>query len=198
MRLLWVLASLTLIWSLCGPLSAQPKNAGRPKGGLPEYVIGRGENEESAKNDVARSAVVTITDIMEKNGLRSFKIDEKFVRDHLLDRSGKWGKDVPVDLKDGNDEKPFKQWIVPLRTDADWWREIVRRDRVQERTIIAQQRQTWAYRVMIGLSILLFVGFGYVRLDEYTHRRYTNWLRVAGVGFATTMAAGWWWMFQGW
>ena len=47
----------------------------------------------------------------------------------------------------------------------------------------------------IGLACLLLAGFGYVRLDEFTHRRYTAWLRIAGVGVATTVIAGWWWVF---
>ena len=105
--------------------------------------------------------------------------------------SGEAGDDFKIDGFD----KPFKQWHVKLRTDTDWWKEIVRRDRVRERTIIARQRQTWTFRAMIGLAVLLLAAFGYVRLDEYTHRRYTKLLRVAGVGVVTSVAAGWWWVF---
>jgi hypothetical protein len=195
MRLLWGLAGLTLIWSLCGPLGAQPKDVKLLKGGLPTQFVGRGENGDSAKNVVAHEAVVEVTGLMEKNGLRSFKIDEKYVRDHLLDNdSGDWDKDVLLDLNDGKGERPFKRWIVPARTD-NWWKEIVRRDRVAERALVAEKRQTWTYRAMIGLAVLLFAGFGYVRFDEYTHRRYTTLLRVLGVGVATSVVAGWWWAF---
>ena len=48
---------------------------------------------------------------------------------------------------------------------------------------------------MLALAVLLLAGWGYVRLDEYTQRRYTGWLRLAGVGVATTIAAGLWWVF---
>jgi hypothetical protein len=191
MRLLWGLAGLTLIWSLCGPLGAQPKDVKLPKGGLLQETTGSGPTLESAKNNVPRAAVEDITGLMEKEGLRSFKLDEKYVREHVLSDSGEEGEPVPIP----GIEKPFKKWTVKFRTDTDWWKEIVRRDRVAERAIVAKERQTWTYRVMIGLSVLLLAGFGYVRLDEYTHRRYTAWLRVAGVGVATTVVAGWWWAF---
>ena len=53
----------------------------------------------------------------------------------------------------------------------------------------------WPQRIFLGLSLLLLTGVGYVRLDEYTQRRYTRSLRVAGVGVASAVAAGLWWVF---
>ena len=50
---------------------------------------------------------------------------------------------------------------------------------------------------MLGLSVLLLAGFGYVRLDEFTQRRYTTLLRIAGIGVATSVVMGWWYVFQG-
>jgi hypothetical protein len=41
---------------------------------------------------------------------------------------------------------------------------------------------------------LLLAGVGYNRLDEYTQRRYTIWLRAAGVSVAATAVAAWFWV----
>ena len=86
---------------------------------------------------------------------------------------------------------------MPFRTDTDWWTDLVRRDHEEQRKARADQRHTWTAQVMLSLSVLLLAGFGYVRLDEYTQRRYTTWLRIAGIGVATSVAAGWWYVFQG-
>jgi hypothetical protein len=45
---------------------------------------------------------------------------------------------------------------------------------------------------MIGISILLLVGVGYIRLDEYTNRRFTTALRAIGVAAVATALGGWW------
>jgi hypothetical protein len=122
--------------------------------------------------------------------LRSFKVTEDFVLKNALPDAGRAGKDLAVE----NIANPFKAWVVTFRTDTDWWSDIVRRDHEAERKLRAEHRQTMGSRIIIALGLLLLAGFGYVRLDEYTQRRYTTWLRLAGVGLATTMVAGWWWI----
>ena len=172
MRLLWGLAGLTLIWSLCGPLSAQPKELVRGQGAWPRDVRGLGKDKKEAKKNALRAAVIEIN-----ASLQIYKVDEEYVEKHAVDQ-GHFGE------KEEGDEV----WVLNYRTDNDWRKEIDRRDR-------ATQRQTWTFRAIIGLSVLLLGGFSYVRLDEYTHRRYTTWLRVLGAGVATSVVAGWWWAF---
>jgi hypothetical protein len=128
--------------------------------------------------------------------VRYFKIDDDFVQKHLLANPGKPGEVIKLD------NFAAQQWIVALRPYADWWEELLRRDRdeeikvrAEERKAHAQERQNLTARVMLGLSLMLLAGVGYVRLDEYTNRRYTRLLRVAGVGVASAVAAGLWWVF---
>ena len=113
----------------------------------------------------------------------TFVVTEDYVRAHVVD-DGRPGKEIKNDALD----KPFKEWILTYRTDNNWQADILRRDR-------AELRQTLTSRVVLCLAILLLAGFGYVRLDELTQRRYTGLLRVAGVGVASSLVAGWWWMF---
>src|ERR1019366_3432517 len=124
--------------------------------------------------------------------LTSFKVTEEYVRKNILVDAGHAGKDL--DALPGAD--PFKAWVVTFRTDADWWQDVVRRDHEAKRQRVAAARQNLGSQVIIGLGLLLLAGVGYVRLDEYTQRRYTTWLRVGGVGVAATMAAGWWMFVQ--
>jgi hypothetical protein len=98
-----------------------------------------------------------------------------------------------IKLNDG--EHVFKSWVLTFRSDVDWGKDLVRRDYEAARKQRADERQKVGALVIIGLAFLLLVGFSYVQLDEYTQRRYTTWLRVAGVGVGTTLIAAWWWVF---
>jgi hypothetical protein len=172
----------------------QPKKVAQPAGRFPPSVTGRGETVDTAKRDAILEAgkLVSIAMRLHNPPLESFVVNEDYVRTHVV-LAGEPGKDEKVPLNDG--EHVFKSWIVFFRTDSDWWKDIERRDQEAQRNLRANERQTLASRIVIGLSFLLLAGFGYVRLDEYTQRRYTTWLRVAGVGAATTVIAGWWWVF---
>jgi hypothetical protein len=180
------LAGLTLMWFACSTGSAQP----RPVPQLPSSVTGHGEAVETAKKVALAKAVQEIKETMKRNEMSSFEVTEDYVRNNVLVDSGQPGKDVKVD----NIADPFKAWVVNFRPDADWWHDLERRDQEAERKIRSEQRQTLGSRLIIGLAFVLLAGFGYVRLDEYTQRRYTTWLRVAGLGVATTAVAGWWWI----
>src|SRR5262245_61885141 len=156
MRSILAISALTLLWIFCTPISAQPREPA-PKG-LPREVFGQGDTPEQAKESAMRVAEKTVADLMAMHGLSHFKPDSDFIRRHVIAKSGQAGEDIEVD----NDPQPLKKWVLPLRTDNDWWGEIVRLDR-------AESRQALTSRIMIGISILLLAGVGYIRLDEYTH-----------------------------
>jgi len=125
---------------------------------------------------------------------QAFVVTEDYVRTRLLDsKSGEPGKDEKIQLNDV--EHVFKAWVLTFRTNNEWWKDIVRRDQEAQRKLRADERQTLGSHIVIGLAFLLLAGYGYVRLDEYTQRRYTTWLRVAGIGVAATVIAGWWWVY---
>ena len=201
MRMLLGISSLMVMWFFCATSSAQPKETALPKGVMPKSVTGRGETLDTAKNDAVRQVVEKVTVLMRLNEpeLKSFMITEDYVRQHLV-VDGRQGKDFQVDAI----ADPFKSWIFTIRTDTDWWQDIVRHDREAERKVReaerkvrAEARQWLGVRIVFGLAALLLAGVSYVLLDEHTHRRYTAWLRVAGVGVATSALAGWWWIVGG-
>jgi hypothetical protein len=190
MRMLLGIACLTLMWFVCGTGSAQPKEAPLPRGVLPRTVPGHGETVDAARKAAVSKAVDEVAAWMVLNELKSYKVTEDFVRKNALVDDGHAGKDLAVE----NIVNPFKAWVVTFK-ESDWWKELERRDHQAARELRAEHRQTVGSRVIIGLGLLLLAGFGYVRLDEFTQRRYTAWLRLAGAGVATTLLAGWWWMF---
>jgi len=196
MRGLLGIAALMLIGLASCSDSALPREArlpaeaaALPKDDLPRSVTGHGVTVEAAKKAAIKKAVDVISDLMTSNELKSFKLTEDYVRTHVL-VGGEPGKDFQVEPI----REPFKAWIVNFHRDNDWWNDIVRRDQEAQRKLRADERQTLGSHVIIGLAFLLLAGYGYVRLDEYTQRRYTTWLRVAGIGVAATVIAGWWWV----
>ena len=175
------MSCIAILWVFCAPISAQPRELGPPKVVLPREAIGVGDTTEKAKESARQKAEETVATLMKLHNLNTFKVDRSYLEKHVLAKSaGRQGEDHVFD-----GQAPLKEWIVSFRTDHDWWSDIVRHDR-------AEARQGLVSRAMIGLSILLLAGFGYLRLDEYTHRRYTTWLRAAGVALVATAIAGWW------
>lgn len=180
MRTLLAFASLTCIWGLCGSLGAQPQDAPLPRERWQKPIIGRGETVETAKKDAYRQAkeVVDFLRSQQKPLVQASDLSEETVRRHFLVNDGEADDDVKIELKPG-EEQAFKQWSVTLRPET-------------ERLLRADERQTISSFGMIGLSIFLITGFGYIRLDEYTHRRYTAWLRLASLGAVVSALVGWW------
>src|SRR5437016_2228028 len=117
MRMLLVIAGLTLIWFVCGTGSAQPMGPAAPKGVISETV-------HSAKELAFSKAVDEITGMMRRSDLTSFVITKDYVREKVLVGEGKLGDDFKVE----NIRDPFKAWTVTFRTDTDWWKDIVRKD----------------------------------------------------------------------
>ncbi len=190
-KILLAFASLSFLWVCCGPINAQGKRLEPEVGKLPVEATGFGETEEKAKVDALKNAAERVKTLMgmQKPPLESFVVDQAYAR--KLVAPGRPGDDIAEGgLK-------LKQWVMPFRTDTDWWSNVVRADQEAQRKARADQRHTWSARVVLGLTVVLLAGFGYVRLDEYTQRRYTTWLRIAGIGVATSVAAGWWYVFQG-
>jgi hypothetical protein len=194
-KILLCFASLSFLWVCCGPINAQAKRLEPEVGKLPREAIGFGETEEKAKAMALKDAVERVKLLMgmQKPPLESFVVTEEYARN--LVETGHPGKAV----ENPAFPEPLKQWVIPFRTDNDWWTDLVHRDHDAQRKARADLRYTWSARVMLGLGVLLLAGVGYIRLDDYTQRRYTAWLRLAGIGVATSVAAGWWYVFQsGW
>jgi hypothetical protein len=189
------IACLAMLWLFCGTSSALPKEAAAPKGLLPPSITGMGETLDVAQKDAIRQAVKQVNIAMKLHNppLQSFKVTEDYVRTLLDTDSGHEGENVRMKIDDR--EHVFKAWVLNFRADKDLWSDIVRRDQESQRKARADERQKGGSLVIVGLALLLLVGYGYVRLDEYTHRRYTTWLRLAGVGLATSAIAGWWFVF---
>ena len=186
MRMLLGSAGLLFMWVFCAPTNGQAKaEPPAPRVFLPRQEFGAGDTHEKAREQAFVNAEKKVNELIHEHGLKHFKVDRDYlVRNLLADAKGKAGEDIALPQAG---QAPLKQWVLTYKTDRDWWSELVRLDR-------AEARQALASRLMIGLAALLGVGFGYVRLDQYTNRRYTPWLRAAGAAVAATVAAGWWYV----
>ncbi len=194
-KLLLCLASISCLWVCCGQSNAQAKRLEPEVGKLPHEANGFGETVEKAKAMAVKDAVERIRGLMamQKPPMDSFIVTEDYAR-KLLD-TGEEGAEVKNEVF----KEPLKQWVMPFRSDTDWWSDVVHRDYAAQRAARSSDRQTWTSRGMFGIAILLLAAVGYVRADEYTHRRYTTWLRIASIGVVTTVIAGWVYVFQvGW
>jgi hypothetical protein len=192
MLVILAIAGLTMLWFFCGTSNAVPKEAAaQAKGMLPRSIKGMGANLESAKKDAINEASKQIQSAMQLHDppLESLKVTPDYVRSLLDQQSGHEGDE----FKEG--DQVFKSWILNFRTDKDLWSDVVRSDHEAQRKLRAEERQKTGSLVIIGLALVLLVGYGYVQLDEYTHRRYTTWLRVGGVGAATAALTSWWFIF---
>ena len=178
MRIFSAIVCLLGLWVFSGTISAQPKDVIKPKVGLPSQIPGVGETEDKAKDVAVREAVKEVNTKLQK-----FTVDDDYVRKHMLADEGRAGEDLKIENIDG----PFKSWIVRFRDNA--WSDAFRQDR-------ATGRESIAGSIMFGIAILLLIGFGYLRLDEYTHYRYTAWLRAAGSGVIALILAGGYFFLQ--
>jgi hypothetical protein len=169
----------------CGSISAQAKDAPLPKPFWQKSIEGRGDNEESAKRDALREAAKLAEGLrqQQKPFFDVFAINEENVGRFLQPESSKAGDDLKIKL--GEKEEIFKTWVINLRTDTD-------------RTLRAEERSVLAGCVTAFLALVVAIGFGYVRIDEYTRQRYTTILRIAGAGILAVVLAGAWFFFQSW
>lgn len=181
MRFILAISAVTILWTAWTPLSAQPKEPNHVKFGVPKSVLGAGDSIESAEKNALKNAEEKINEAMRNHKLTSFKVDQEFLERYVLDKK----KSHSCDDIQLENQAPLKQWEYTFRTDRDWWSELVRRDRAEERHSLTSS-------AMIGISILLLAGFGYIRLDEYTNRRFTTALRAIGVAAVATALGGWW------
>jgi len=165
------------LYFVSGSISAQPKDPNKPKPDMPSQVTGVGTTVAKAQEVALREAVKVVK-------AKGYSADEEFVRDHMLVDEGRAGDDLKID----NIDEPFKSWVVTFRYNG--WNEVARLERATEREHLARNG-------MFGLSILLLVGMGYVRLDDYTNHRYTAWLRAAGSGVVALILAITWYCIGG-
>jgi hypothetical protein len=176
--------SLGLLW-----LATSPAGAGSAPQEAPRHqeVKGYGPTHAIAKQDALREAGQQLAKHLAKiePPLTHWTPSESFVRDHL-EGGGRADQDAVFE-KIG----PLKTWVVTLKVPAD--AELITLDRQAQREARAEQRLSQALHVVAALFVMLLVGVGYVRLDDWTRSRYTPWLRVAGAAMLALAAAGWWW-----
>jgi len=179
--------SLGLIWLVTSQaVTAEPALG---EAGLRQEVTGAGLTVEAAKQNAVRAALDKLHEHLRQHEppLVHWRPSEAFVQQHLLDGPGKDGKDITLDKLD----EQAKTWVVTLKVPNDTT--LVAWDRAARRRELAELRLGQALQVVAGLFVLLSVIVGYVRLDDYTHGRYTGLLRAAGALVLVLVGAGWWW-----
>lgn len=179
MRLLWGIAALTIVWGLCGPYSRADNDAPVRPVFWQKPIEGFGLSEETARRDALRNAKemldglrASLNPLVRTSDLTEDQVEKRFLADA--------GTVEDIDLLNGGGKK----YVVTLKPET-------------VRLLRADERETISVLVIIGLSIILIAGFGYIRLDEYTQRRYTTWLRLAGASVVGTALTGWWIVSRG-
>lgn len=189
-RISLALFGLLLAWSACAPLGAQGPLAQRPLGDWPVEVKGYGETPEQARKMAVGEAVRQLKLVMQRQSppLLAWEPDADFLQAQWLVLPGRAGED----FVDDNLGLTKKSWIIRLRTDPDW-QEVVSKNRQAERRQTAYARQGLLARGLLFVSLLLGVGYGYVRLDDWTQGRHTRWLRFSSASLAASIVAIAWW-----
>ena len=190
-RFFLALFGLLLVGCAAGRLGAQAPRIARPVGDWPAEVKGYGDTPDQARKMAIHEGMRQLKLVMQRQNppLQSWEPDFDFVRAHWLVLPGRAGED----FVDENLALVKKSWIIRLKTDPDW-QEVVSKDRHAERRLTASTRQGLLARGLFFVSLLLGVGFGYMRLEEWTRYRYSRLLRFSGAGLAASIVGVAWWI----
>jgi hypothetical protein len=184
-------ALLTVFGCLAGESNAQ-NVAGKPQGpvGWPREVKGYGTTVELAKKSAMEHAVQRVIACLESQDppLEAWHPDESYVRENLLKKgAGEPGDDFAI-----VDNGPkVKTWILTFNEPTKW-HEIVQYNQAEVRRQSAADRQSTAALGLAGLTALLTVGWGYLRIDEWTRGRFSRWLAIGAVTLLCASGAVWW------
>jgi hypothetical protein len=187
-------ATIALLWCVSGQSGAQPglANPGKQHGppGWPRDVPGYGASEENAKKNAVERAVAQVAESLKKwdPPLEAWQPSEDYLRKHMLDGEGRRGPEVHVGPAE--DDKA-KQWIVSVRETQDW-AAIIQLNQTAQRRELAVGRQATAGYTVAALAALLAVAWGYLRLDDWSHGRFSKWLRIGAVAALAVTALVWW------
>ncbi len=190
---LGVIVAVGLLWCVSASDSgAQPRPAvqGKPMVpiGWPREVKGYGKTADEAKKNALQHAVERVAACLriQEPPLTAWQPDEEYLRKHLLAGPGQQGDDVK--LVDGVNAKV---WVLTLRESPDFGT-MVKLNQAARRSELASERQSMAGNVLFGLSALLALGWGYIRLDEWTKGRFSKWLQIGAVGSLVLTGLAWW------
>jgi hypothetical protein len=190
-RFFLALFGLLLVSSAAGRLGAQAPRIIRPVGDWPAEVKGYGDTTDQARKSAIHEGIRQLRLVMQRQNppLQSWDPDPEFVGAHWLILPGHAGED----FVDENLGLAKKSWIIRLKSDLDW-QEVVSKDRQAARRQVAISRQGTLARAVLLVSLLLGIGFSYLRLEEWTQYRYSRVLRFFGAGLVAGIAGVAWWI----
>jgi len=168
-----------------------PQIAGKQQGpvGWPHEVKGYGATVEKAQESALTHAVKRITACLQSQDppLVSWPPNELYVKKHLLKGVGEQGDDFAI-----VDNGPkVKTWILHFQEPTKWI-EMVQFNQAEVRRQSAAERQSTAAMGLAGVTALLLVGWGYLRVDEWTKGRFSRWLAIGAVALLGASSAIWW------
>lgn len=150
-------------------------------------VKGYGPTLEAARKDALREATAKLQAELRQEQVVHWQPNDAVVQRHLLDGAGHAEEDVGVI----DQLPPQKTWVVKLKIPSSDILQNMERQAV--RRYISETRMGASFHVIAALALLLAVVVGGIHVDEWTHSRFTNWLRVAGAGVLAAAGFGWWW-----
>jgi hypothetical protein len=157
--------------------------------GWPHEVKGYGATVEKAKDSAMTHAVQRITACLESQDppLQAWHPDELYVKKHLLKGAGEQGDDFAL----ADNGLKVKTWILHFQEPTKW-HEMVQLNQAEVRRQSSAERQSTAAIGLAGLTALLVVGWGYLRVDEWTKGRFSRWLAIGAVTVLGASGAVWW------
>jgi hypothetical protein len=149
-------------------------------------VYGWGETDTDAKQEALQKAQIELVSYLRSlDPPLEWEPPLSYIDQHLA----KLSKPDPPE-RDLGVGQPVSRWQIKV--------ELTPRDRSdiqqQDREYRSQQRMLWLAKVLGGLVACFAAVAGYVHLDERTKGYYTNWLRLAAIGFVGAVGAGLWYL----
>ncbi len=175
---------LVIYWLLGAGLKAQSqadpsqqRSAAVAPFDWPRQVQGFGLDTASARKDALQQAQKALGDFLRHHHLACFQPTLAYLEASLIEGPGQQGPEIPLE-KLG----VAKTWIFQLKNPnlAELRRldRLVEKQREQELHQARTEERLWLLRWLLAAVVVLLAGvFGYIRLDEWTHGRYTRWWR---------------------
>jgi hypothetical protein len=172
------------------PGGSSPKllGQGQVPAGFPRKVVGRGLDQESAKEDAYLKAQKQIADWLRGLGppLTNWQPSLEYIRQ--LPATGARGPEMA--LSDGTTSET---WILTLSVPQPWEIEHWYKEAQDaENAVRARERIILLGKSLVGVVALLAIVAGYLRLDDWTLRRYSRWLQLGGATLVFFALVSWW------
>lgn len=198
LRVIMVLGlSLMLTWLLAAGQPAHSRHEPPPQPPTPmgpfdwaQEVKGFGLTATAARQDALEQTRKKLADFLRFHGLTAFQPTTSYVATSLVVGQGQPGPELPLPDNLGVAHTWVFQVKAPNLSDLRRLNEITLQQRRRQQQEEQLEGRLWLLRRLLAVVLALLAAvLAYIRLDEWTHGRYTRWW-LTKVGSGQTQAAG--------